>query len=200
MAVLFSTLAVHIRDQLNASALLPPGEKLPGIHWIRRWMHMDLVVRTEISCPCWKSKPRLPTHSPSSWLHQMASSHERSRPLCHIRNAITRRRLSSNCQRTNSYAYRRGSCYGRALRGLTHWLKYFHSIVLFAQCLAGPPLWSGSQSSWLVIQRSGFDFLQVVGLERGPLSLVSTIEELLEKKSSGTGLENREYGRGNPLC
>jgi hypothetical protein len=34
-----------------------------------------------------------------------------------------------------------------------------------------------------------------VGLERGPLSLVSIIEELLERKSSGSGLENREYGR-----
>jgi hypothetical protein len=34
-----------------------------------------------------------------------------------------------------------------------------------------------------------------VGLERGPLSLVSTIEELLGRKSSGSGLENREYGR-----
>jgi hypothetical protein len=34
-----------------------------------------------------------------------------------------------------------------------------------------------------------------VGLERGPLSLVSTIEELLERKSRGSGLESREYGR-----
>jgi hypothetical protein len=34
-----------------------------------------------------------------------------------------------------------------------------------------------------------------VGLERGPFSLVSTIEELLERKSSGSGLENRDYGR-----
>jgi hypothetical protein len=34
-----------------------------------------------------------------------------------------------------------------------------------------------------------------VGLERGPLSLVSTLEELLERKSSGFGLEIREYGR-----
>jgi hypothetical protein len=32
-----------------------------------------------------------------------------------------------------------------------------------------------------------------VGLERGPLRLVSTIEELIEKKSSGSGLESREY-------
>jgi hypothetical protein len=35
-----------------------------------------------------------------------------------------------------------------------------------------------------------------VGLERGPLSLVSTIEELLGRKSSGSCLENREYGLG----
>jgi hypothetical protein len=33
-----------------------------------------------------------------------------------------------------------------------------------------------------------------MGLERGPLSLVSTTEELLGRKSSGSGLENREYG------
>jgi hypothetical protein len=62
-------------------------------------------------------------------------------------------------------------------------------------------LWSSGQSSWLQIQRSGFDcrcyqiFWEVVGLERGPLSLVSTIEELLGRKSSGSGLESREYGR-----
>jgi hypothetical protein len=34
-----------------------------------------------------------------------------------------------------------------------------------------------------------------VGLERGPLSLVSTIEELLGRKSRGSGLEIQEYGR-----
>jgi hypothetical protein len=40
-----------------------------------------------------------------------------------------------------------------------------------------------------------------MGLERGPLSLVSTIEELLERKSSGSGLEIREYGRRDlSLC
>jgi hypothetical protein len=31
--------------------------------------------------------------------------------------------------------------------------------------------------------------------ERGPLNLMSTIEELLERKSSGSCLEDREYGR-----
>jgi hypothetical protein len=35
-------------------------------------------------------------------------------------------------------------------------------------------------------------------LERGPLSLVSKIEELLERKSSGSGLEIREYGCRDP--
>jgi hypothetical protein len=50
------------------------------------------------------------------------------------------------------------------------------------------PLWSSCQSSWIQIQRSGFDswcyqiLQEVVGLERGPLSLVSTIEELLDRK------------------
>jgi hypothetical protein len=64
-----------------------------------------------------------------------------------------------------------------------------------------PPLWSSGQSSWLQIQKSAFNswryqiFWEVVGLERGPLSLVSTIKELLERNSSGSGLEIREYGR-----
>jgi hypothetical protein len=38
-----------------------------------------------------------------------------------------------------------------------------------------------------------------VGLERGPLSLMSKIEELFERNNSGSGLETREYGRGNLL-
>jgi hypothetical protein len=39
-----------------------------------------------------------------------------------------------------------------------------------------------------------------VGLERGPLNLVSTrtIEELFERKGSGSGLEYRDYGRKDP--
>jgi hypothetical protein len=67
-----------------------------------------------------------------------------------------------------------------------------------------PPLWSSGQSSWLRSQRSGFNsllyqiFWEVVGLERGPLSHVSTIEELLERKKSGSGLEEREYGLWDP--
>jgi hypothetical protein len=64
-----------------------------------------------------------------------------------------------------------------------------------------------SAAMWLwlwQIQRSGFDsqhyqvFWEVVGLERGPLSLVSTTEELLGRKSSGSGLETSEYDRRDP--
>jgi hypothetical protein len=61
--------------------------------------------------------------------------------------------------------------------------------------------WSSGHSSWLQIQRSGFNsrrcqiFWEVVSLERCALSLVSTTEELLERKSSCSGLESREYGR-----
>jgi hypothetical protein len=56
----------------------------------------------------------------------------------------------------------------------------FHSVCR-------PPLWSSGQSSWLQIRRPGFDSRnyqkkKVVGLERGPLSLVSTTEELLDRK------------------
>jgi hypothetical protein len=51
-----------------------------------------------------------------------------------------------------------------------------------------PPLWSSGQSSWLQIRRPGFDSRhyqkkkRVVGLEQGQLSLVSTTEELLDRK------------------
>jgi hypothetical protein len=51
----------------------------------------------------------------------------------------------------------------------------------------------------------GFDsrryqiFWEVASLELGPLSLMSTIEELRGRNSSNSGLENREYGRGDQL-
>jgi hypothetical protein len=64
-----------------------------------------------------------------------------------------------------------------------------------------PPLWSSGYSSLLQIQRSGFNpwsyqiFWEVAALERGPLIPVSTTEELLERKNSGSGLENQDNGR-----
>jgi hypothetical protein len=79
--------------------------------------------------------------------------------------------------------------------------KNIFTIYLYG---SGPPLWFSGQSSWLQIQRRGFDslsyqiFWEVVFLERGSLSLVSTIEELLERKCSGSGLEIRKYSPRNP--
>jgi hypothetical protein len=61
-----------------------------------------------------------------------------------------------------------------------------------------PPTWSRGQKSWLQIQRTRDSissatrfFWELMGLERGPLSLVKITEELLEWKSSGFGLGNR---------
>jgi hypothetical protein len=60
------------------------------------------------------------------------------------------------------------------------------SLVFYVE-ESRPPLWSSGQSSWLQIQRSEFDsrryqiFWEVVGVERGPLSVVSTIGEYLEE-------------------
>jgi hypothetical protein len=79
------------------------------------------------------------------------------------------------------------------------WLL-FASVVLFS-FLFTDRLSSLVVSFWLQIQRSGFVsrryqiFWEVVGLERGPLSLVSITEEVLGRKSSGSGIENWDYGR-----
>jgi hypothetical protein len=79
---------------------------------------------------------------------------------------------------------------------------FFRNLFTGLDCKchsSGPPLWSSGQSSWLQIQRSELDsqrnqnFWDVV-----VFSLVSTIEEPLERKRSGSGLEIREYGRRDP--
>jgi hypothetical protein len=61
-------------------------------------------------------------------------------------------------------------------------LLYFFQPLLTTR----PPLWSSGQSSWLQIRRPGIDSRHyqknVVGLERGPLCLVSTTEEILDRK------------------
>jgi hypothetical protein len=69
-------------------------------------------------------------------------------------------------------------------------------------CRRQPLLCSG-QSFWLQIQRSWDRFPALPGFrsstsKRGTLSLVSTTEELLGRNSSGSGLENWEYGSNDP--
>jgi hypothetical protein len=51
---------------------------------------------------------------------------------------------------------------------------------------------SGESAMTIVFRVSSAEDWQVGGLERGPLSLVITTEEPLEKISSGSGLENRD--------
>jgi hypothetical protein len=90
---------------------------------------------------------------------------------------------------------------------LSHHHRHYNLNCLFAfvaRMFVWPPLWSSAHSFWLQIQMSWFDsrryqiFWEVVGLEQGPLSLVSTIEELLGRKSSASGLESRQYVRRDP--
>jgi hypothetical protein len=82
-----------------------------------------------------------------------------------------------------------------------------YSCVLVHELL--PPLWSSGQRSWLHIQRPGFDFRlyqifwEVVSLNRGTLSLVSTIEELLERKIAAPVEKTEITAKGDParrLC
>jgi hypothetical protein len=48
---------------------------------------------------------------------------------------------------------------------------------------------------YLVIRVPGYRYRGPDSIQEwGPLNLMSTIEELLERKSSGSGLENRKYG------
>jgi hypothetical protein len=73
-------------------------------------------------------------------------------------------------------------------RGREFWTPKHRWQIKLKLALARPPLWSSGQSSWLQIRRPGFDSRhyqnkkKVVGLERGSLSLVSTTEELLDRK------------------
>jgi hypothetical protein len=67
-----------------------------------------------------------------------------------------------------------------------HVTEVFNATFLEDGLTRTPPLWSSGQSSCLEIRRPRFDSRhyqkKVVGLERGPLSLVSTTEELLDRK------------------
>jgi hypothetical protein len=82
-------------------------------------------------------------------------------------------------------------------------LLLLYIYIYMCVCVYRLPLWSNGKSSWLQIQRPGFDsrlyqiFWEVVGLERDPLSLVSTTEELLGRKSSGSGRDPSRWPREN---
>jgi hypothetical protein len=102
-----------------------------------------------------------------------------SRSKCH--NEVN---MSQEVDETNTHKDKRSHVH----------LNDGYSIAVAITSMMRPPLWSRGQSSWLQIQRSGFDsrryqiFWEIVDLERGPLSLMSRNEELRGRKSSGCGL------------
>jgi hypothetical protein len=85
-------------------------------------------------------------------------------------------RVHSTCRRKSAH-----DCYS-----VPEAVELSRNLYLLSVVWEGPPLWSSCQSSWLQIRRPGFDSRhyqkKVVGLERGSLSLVSTTEELLDRK------------------
>jgi hypothetical protein len=80
---------------------------------------------------------------------------------------------------------------------------FFPDLLIFLPICPQIPVSSTVPYTYLqngVIKRSNKYEAEVVGLERGPLSPVRAIEELLERKSIGFGLERREYGQRDPTC
>jgi hypothetical protein len=80
---------------------------------------------------------------------------------------------------------------------------YFPRNLIFKAHIR-QPLSSTGQNFLLQIQRSGFDIRryqilsEVVGLERGPLSLVSTIEKLLVRKLAAQVQKSQNTALGDP--
>jgi hypothetical protein len=68
-------------------------------------------------------------------------------------------------------------------------------------CLCGPVIRvPGYRSTGIGVDSRRYQiFREAVGLEWDPLSFVSTVEELLGRKSRGSDLENREYSHRDPL-
>jgi hypothetical protein len=159
-------------------------------HWIGSWAPesvLELWRREKSFCPCRETNPGLPASIPS--LYRLRPFGNGLPSFEKILETSTFTSLFNGLRAKNPK-----SILNTALRSLR-------------ECCAIPDRLCG-----LVVRvpdyRSrgpGFDFRryhifwEVVGLERGPLSLVRITEELLEWKSSGSVLENREYGCGDSL-
>jgi hypothetical protein len=97
------------------------------------------------------------------------------------------RPIEKKSQRLHWELNRRPGLVAQSLNQLHCHVFPFKFCIYLSIIIQRPPLWSSDQSSWLQIRRPVFDsrYFQkkkVVGLERGPLSLVSTTEELLDRK------------------
>jgi hypothetical protein len=77
-----------------------------------------------------------------------------------------------------------------------------NNIIFHVLLYWWPPLWSSDQNCWPHFRRSGLNsrryqiFWEVVGLQRGPLGLMSILEELFGRNSSGSGLEMKNMAVG----
>jgi hypothetical protein len=144
-------------SQLYAPAALPPWERAPNIYWIADRVDPRASLDdmgTFLDCRDSNSDPSVVQPVDSLYIDYATARHTVDMFLpIYLPSAV---------------------------KFLFIWnLHLFHNY--------GPPLRSSGQCSWLQIRRPGFDSRhyqkkKVVGLERGPLSLVSTIEELLERK------------------
>jgi hypothetical protein len=112
-----------------------------------------------------------------------------------VRNSVTPT-IPTSCHKATAHTVE-----ASFRRFLSHFSRVPYSYIFTSEKLSPhslrkrPPLWSSGQSSWLQIQRLWFYSQrhqiswEIVGLERGPLSLVNTTEKLLGRKSSDSGLE-----------
>jgi hypothetical protein len=66
--------------------------------------------------------------------------------------------------------------------------QYTREFSMFNVCSSSKTFPMGALQLKMLTSR----FYEAAGLERGPLSLVRTTEELLGRNSSGSGLENRD--------
>jgi hypothetical protein len=157
---------------------------LSGMNWI---------------CVCYvdESRPPLWSSGPSSWLHN-------GDVLCFPWG--TNWVYICYAEESRPPLWTSGQCSGLQNGDILCFLWGTNWIFICYAEESRPPLWSSGHSSWLQIQGSGLHSLryqniwEVVGLERGSLSLVSTTEELLGRKSRCSGLESREYGRIQSGC
>jgi hypothetical protein len=76
------------------------------------------------------------------------------------------------------------------INGVRDVLNYF----MFSSSLIS----SVSFDSCYAVKPQDREYFLMAGVLRGPLSLVSTTEELLGRKSSGSGLEIRDHCRRDP--
>jgi hypothetical protein len=106
-------------------------------------------------------------------------------------NTLSRKKLSPECLPRHIKAY--VTPHSRANGDRLRLVPCSRNTPSFARYMLWPshPLW---QMMNLFLHHHVIQCKLVVGLDRGPLNLMRTTEELLVRNSSGSSLANREYG------